>query len=125
MGGVPCGRHPVTDDETEDLMSSTSSADELKARLNLETSQIGWRDLQTYYARGHVVRVSVELDLLEVAVELAADNKARFEKWMTADQVGDVPPELAQAWYDRNAELWAVVIAPWVLVQDKDSGALH
>ncbi|WP_166266732.1 DUF2288 domain-containing protein [Marinobacter caseinilyticus] len=106
-------------------MTSTNATDELKSRLNLETSQIGWRDLQTYYARGHVVRVSPELDLLDVAAELTADNKARFEQWMRADQVGDVPPALAQAWYDRNAELWAVVIAPWVLVQDRHSGGLH
>lgn len=106
-------------------MSSTHSRDELKAKLNLETSQIGWRDLQTYYARGHVVRVSTELDLLDVAAELAADNKAQFEQWLAAGLVGDVPPKLAQSWYDRNAELWAVVIAPWVLVQDRDSRALH
>lgn len=106
-------------------MSSPLSRDELKSRLNLETSRIGWRDLQTYYARGHVVRVAADLDLLDVAVELTADNKVQFEQWMAADQVGDVAPGLAQAWYDRDAELWAVVIAPWVLVQDKNADSLH
>ncbi len=106
-------------------MTSPLSRDELKTRLNLETSQICWRDLQTYYARGHVVRVAPGLDLLDVGAELAADNKAQFEAWMAADQVGEVAPELAQAWYDRNAELWAVVIAPWVLVQDRDARGLH
>jgi hypothetical protein len=106
-------------------MSSALNRDELKAKLNLETSSICWRDLQTYYARGHVVRVSPELDLLDVALELTADNKSQFEQWMTADQVGDVPPPLAQAWYDRDVELWAVVVAPWVLVQDRTNAALH
>ncbi|MBS3805850.1 MAG: DUF2288 domain-containing protein [Oleiphilaceae bacterium] len=106
-------------------MSTTPSADELKAKLNLETSRIGWHDLQTYYARGHVVRVSPDLDLLDVAAELTADNRARFEHWMSDDQVGDVSPELARAWYDRHAQLWAVVVAPWVLVQDKDRVGLQ
>lgn len=106
-------------------MTSTPSADELKAKLNLETSRIDWHDLQTYYARGHVVRVSPDLDLLDVAAELTADNKARFENWMSVDQVGDVPPELARAWYERHAQLWAVVVAPWVLVQDKHRTALQ
>ncbi|MFB2703855.1 DUF2288 domain-containing protein [Marinobacter shengliensis] len=106
-------------------MSSSESPDEIKARLNLETSRIHWHELQTYYARGQVVRVAPDLDLLDVASELAADNKARFEQWLSGGQVGDVAPDLARAWYDRNAELWAVVIAPWVLVQDRSGQALH
>ncbi|MEP1214258.1 MAG: DUF2288 domain-containing protein [Marinobacter sp.] len=107
------------------MSSSHQSPDDIKAKLNLETSRINWHDLQVYYARGHVVKVSPELDLLDVAAELAADNTARFQQWMSAGQVGDVAPELAQQWYDSNAELWAVVIAPWVLVQDRSDHVLH
>ena len=106
-------------------MSSFPSRDELKAKLNLETSRVHWHELQTYFARGQVVRVSPDLDLLDVAAELAADNKQRFAHWMEKGQVGDVAPETAQAWYDRNAELWAVVVAPWVLVQDRSGHVLH
>lgn len=106
-------------------MSSPESPDQLKARLNLETSRIHWHELQTYYARGQVVRVAAELDLLNVASELTADNKAQFEQWMSNGDIGDVSPDLARAWYDRNAELWAVVIAPWVLVQDRSGQNLH
>lgn len=106
-------------------MPSSPSRDELKAKLNLETSRIHWHELQTYFARGQVVRVSPDLDLLEVAAELAADNKQRFAQWMEGGRIGDVAPETAQAWYDRNAELWAVVVAPWVLVQDRSGHVLH
>lgn len=106
-------------------MSSSPSRDELKTRLNLETSRIRWHELQTYFARGQVVRVAPELDLLEVATELAADNKTRFEQWMTGGQVGEVAARTAQDWYDRDVELWAVVIAPWVLVQDRSGHVLH
>ena len=103
-------------------MSSAESPEELKAKLNLETSRINWHELQTYYARG---QVAPELDLLNVAAQLSADNKAQFEHWLSAGQVGEVSPDLARAWYDRNAELWAVVIAPWVLVQDRSGEKLH
>lgn len=106
-------------------MSFTSPRDELLAKLNLETSRIGWHDLQTYYARGHVVRVEPDLDLLDVAAELAADNTAQFQRWMAENRIGDVSPERARAWYDANTELWAVVVAPWVLVQDQGDDALH
>jgi hypothetical protein len=106
-------------------MSSDTSQDELLTKLNLETSQIKWRDLQTYFARGHVVRVSPNLDLLAVAAELAADNKATFEHWMSIDQVGEVTPDQARHWYEEDSELWAVVVAPWVLVQDRNNHVLH
>lgn len=106
-------------------MSSKSDRDTMRARLNLETSRIGWRDLQTYYARGHVVLVAADLDLLDVAAELAADNKAQFQQWMDAGRVGDVSPDQARGWYDQEAELWAVVVAPWVLVQDREQRQLH
>ena len=102
-----------------------SSRDDIKAKLNLETSRINWHELQTYYARGQVVRVAPELDLLEVAAELTADNKAQFEQWMQKGEVGDVSPDVARTWYDRNTELWAVVVAPWVLVQDRSGHVLH
>lgn len=98
-------------------MTADATRDELIAKLNLETSLIEWRELQTYYARGHVVRVAPDLDLLEVAIELTRDNKAAFQQWMERDQVGEVSPDLARTWYDQNTELWAVVVAPWVLVQ--------
>ncbi|MCK7550551.1 DUF2288 domain-containing protein [Marinobacter goseongensis] len=106
-------------------MSSKSSRDELLTKLNLETSRISWHDLQTYYARGHVVRVEPDLDLLDVAAELAADNTAQFQQWMADNRIGDVAPERAQAWYDEKTELWAVVVAPWVLVQDRSDHVLH
>lgn len=106
-------------------MASVDPTEELKTKLNLETSKIGWRDLQTYYARGHVVQVAPELDLLTVAVELVADNKARFEAWMTAGKVGEVSADTARSWYDREADLWAVVIAPWVLVQYQPDDNVH
>lgn len=106
-------------------MPSHESRDELLNKLNLETSPIKWRDLQTYFARGHVVRVSPALDLLAVAAELTADNKAQFEHWMASNQVGEVTPDQARHWYDQDSELWAVVVAPWVLIQDRNDHLLH
>ena len=106
-------------------MSSSQNNDEIKTKLNLETSRIRWHELQTYYARGQVVRVGKNLDLLEVASELTADNRARFEQWLGNGDVGDVSPDMARDWYDRNAELWAVVVAPWVLVQDRSDSTVH
>ena len=100
-------------------------ADELtqrRARLFAETlsqtARIPWRDLQTYYAGGSVVYVAAELDLVDVAVQLGLDNTAAFEQWIAQGTVAPVSDEQALLWYESERELWAVVAAPWVLVQD-------
>lgn len=84
-----------------------------------QTARIPWRDLQTYYAHGAVIRVGPDLDLVEVAVQLGLDNKARFETWTGAGQVAPVSEAEALAWFEVEATLWAVVAAPWVLVQQR------
>lgn len=100
-------------------MTQNPDSGDLRNKLNKETSRIAWKELQTYYARGHIVRVAPELDLLTVASELAADNATLLRQWMETDQVGEISVTDAQRYYDENRELWAVVLMPWVLVQDK------
>lgn len=82
-----------------------------------QTARIGWHDLQTPYARGTVVQVASTLSLVDVAVQLGMDNTRAFQGWIDAGDVAAVSDEQAQAWYSGNVELWAVVAAPWVLVQ--------
>jgi len=90
-------------------------------KLNLETAQIAWSELQRYFAAGRVIAVGAELDLVTVASKLHDDDKATFEAWIASEQVGAVTDEQAKDWVARDAVLWAVVISPWVLVQATDS----
>ncbi|TVP61425.1 MAG: DUF2288 domain-containing protein [Halomonadaceae bacterium] len=90
----------------------------LRAKLNLETAPIPWLELQRYYARGQVVAVAPSLDLMTVGVALSQDDKPRFEAWMASGELGEVSPDQARSWYASEASVWALVVAPWVLVQD-------
>lgn len=92
--------------------------DVMRAKVNLETSRIEFRELQKFFASGAAVGVSTQLDLIEVALGMHNDNKAQFEKWMQQGLVGKVSDEQARIWLEHNAEVWAVVISPWVLVQE-------
>ncbi|NCF20221.1 MAG: DUF2288 family protein [Haliea sp.] len=94
----------------------------LRREFHSQTARIHWRELQTYYAHGSVIAVAPELDLVEVAVQLGLDNTARFQQWIDGDEVTSVSDTQALAWYEDDALLWAVVAAPWVLVQDKAAG---
>jgi hypothetical protein len=86
-----------------------------------QTARIHWHDLQTYHASGSVIVVAPELHLVEVAVQLGLDNTACFQRWIDTAEVAAVSDEQALHWYETNANLWAVVAAPWVLVQQRDS----
>lgn len=98
--------------------SDPESREDLLRREYLgQTARIRWHELQMHYARGAVVCVAPDLDLVEVAVQLGLDNAARFRSWIDGGKIAAPSEAQALAWYDANAELWAVVAAPWVLVQ--------
>ena len=102
-------------------MQQTES--ELKARLNAETARIGWCELQRHFARGVLVRVSPDLDLVEVACAVVRDDNASMETWAAEGRVVRARDADACRWQRRDARLWAVVVAPWVLVQEPEPSA--
>jgi hypothetical protein len=99
--------------------------DVLKAKIISETARINWLDLQKFYAAGSVIQVSAALDLVDVAFAFSQDDKAAVQHWLHAGLVDRVNDTQAQLWVEQQAELWAVVISPWILVQDKTAQAPH
>ena len=92
----------------------------LRGEYHGQTARIPWHDLQTHYARGNVVIVSATLDLVEVAVQLGMDNSQAFQGWIEDGDIASVSEDQALHWYDSDAVLWAVVAAPWVLIQQRE-----
>ena len=88
----------------------------LNDKLNLETARIAWADLQVHFARGAAVYVASELDLVAVA-RLVADDDREISRLMAEGKFGMVSEAQAAAFWTENREMWAVVVAPWVLVQ--------
>ena len=89
----------------------------LRAKLNLETAQIAWKELQRFFAGGAALMVSADLDLVEVAFRMSEDNAAQIRHWVEAGKLGKVTDAQAAAWFESDALVWAVVVSPWVLVQ--------
>lgn len=92
--------------------------EELRPRLNAETGKLAWHELERHFACGVVVKVSMELDLIEVAASMVKDDKAAIERLIHADKLSRASAEDAKVWHERNPAFWAVVAAPWVLVQE-------
>ena len=100
------------------LKMTTLSQQEIdRINLNLETSRIAWEELQRFFASGKAIFVSDTLDLIDVAIQISRDNKEQTVKWMEAGLVKPVSDAQAQTWFEANAEVWAVVVRPYVLVQ--------
>ena len=99
-----------------------TDADKLEAMLrdeiHAETSKIAWSELQRFFAAGKAIYVAVDLDLVEVAVQVSSDNSELVRQWMVTGKIAPVSDDQARCWIDTDATVWAVVVKPWVMVQD-------
>lgn len=99
-----------------------SESDARRKKLNQETARLPWHELQRHFAAGSVVWVSNELDLIEVALQFSFDNKTLVQSWLSQGQVAKASDEQAQNWLEQDAQLWATVVPPFVLVQEHKPG---
>lgn len=92
----------------------------IRGKLNSETARIAWKELQRYFAGGYTLMIDQQLDLIDVAYQMQQDNAAQIEQWMQQNLITQVSNDQARQWYNDDAELWACVAKPWVLIQDPD-----
>lgn len=97
---------------------------ELHDKINSETARVHWSELERHFAQGNVVYVSEELDLIEVALRIAHDDKASIARWMGEGKLAKVTTVQAQTWQAADSPLWASVVSPFVLVQPEKK-SLH
>lgn len=102
-------------------MSKTNDAQQRKQtiveELNKETAKMPWSQMQKFFASGSAIYVSAEFDLLDIASDLVMDNKVRIQSLIDQSKMHNVSDAQASAWIATDAELWTVVLAPYVLVQ--------
>jgi hypothetical protein len=96
---------------------------DLRTKINLETARLPWSELARHFAQGTVVYVSEELDLIDVAVRISHDDKDSIAAWMAAGKVGKVTDLQAETWAASEAQLWASVVSPFILVQPEKKTA--
>ena len=97
---------------------STIDPEVLRARFNTETARIGWNELERHFARGVVRLVARDLDLVDVAVAMHADDVQSIQRWTQDELIVEPTMNHAARWHDSNAALWAVVVAHFVLIQE-------
>ena len=94
------------------------TSDLLRTKLNLETAQLQWPELERHFARGDVIRVAIGTDLIEAALNVAENKTDVVQTWLSEGRIARAEMSDAEDWHARQPMFWAVVVAPWVLVQE-------
>lgn len=97
---------------------NNSDDDLLFHKLNQETGKINWVELQRYFARGVVVVVDKQLDLVKTAEQISRDQDSAIQSLIDNSKIHRATDDDAVRWNETQQSFWAVVIAPWVLVQE-------
>lgn len=100
------------------MSEEEQTKDGLMHKLNREAGKIEWQALQRFFAAGQAVYVAKDLDLIDVASEMALDNKRVLEPLIHAGKLAPVSDQQAARWHEQQALVWAVVVAPLVMVQE-------
>jgi hypothetical protein len=105
------------------MIAPTPAADgshsPLYMKLLGETAKIGWSELERYFARGVLLHIARDLDLVSVAEVIASDNAAQTAHWLSAGLIERMQAATAADFAARDPALWAVVVSPWVCVQER------
>ena len=103
---------------TEQPPLTPASHEELTAHFNAQTAKLAWPELARYFARDVVVKVAPGMDLVAMAVAMAQDRADEIDAWTLAGQLQRASDDDARYWHAQDSVFWAVVVAPWVLVQE-------
>ena len=97
---------------------SLQTDEELRAHLHGETAKLPWSELEKHFAQGVVIKVEKGLDIIDVAIVIARDDKDTVETWLETQKVMPVDADDAKKWHEAESSLWTVVVAPFILVQE-------
>jgi len=101
------------------MTHSDANPGALYTKLLGETAKIDWQDLERFFAQGKLLSVARDLDLVSVAEAIASDDKQSVSAWLSAGLVERMQAQTASDYAERKPELWAVVVSPWVCVQER------
>lgn len=96
----------------------------MRETLVASMGPIEFSDLRAHLTRDAVVVVDASLDLLEVGMAVAQDDKARVGAWIESGLLGKPSLETLERWSKLAGQAWiSLVVQPFVLVRENPAGA--
>lgn len=91
---------------------------EIVERFKQDLAEVPWKDLRIHLQRDAVIIVADDLDLVEVAVAVAKDDKQCVEGWISAEKLVKPTAEQAKTWESELEKPFRMLIVqPFILVQ--------
>ena len=95
---------------------------QLRQELESMIGPAEWHNLLPHAARDSIVVVNPGLDLAEVGVAVATDNVNSVQRWISEALITKPTVEQLQYWErDRSYQFQALIVQPYVLIQDTNS----
>jgi hypothetical protein len=92
---------------------------DLRAELATMVDEAEWEWLIPHVQRDAVVIVTSGLELVDVGVALASDDVTAVQRWISEQLIYKPTSEQLADWgSDRNHRFNALIVQPYVLVQD-------
>jgi hypothetical protein len=91
----------------------------LHTELAAMVDEAEWEWLMPHAQRDAVVMVTSELNLVDVGVAIASDNVPAVQRWISEQLIYKPSSEQLSDWAsDRTRRFNALIVQPYVLVQD-------
>ncbi len=87
--------------------------------LSQSLDEAEWAWLKMHAERDGLIVVSQDLDLLNVGVKLAEDNKSDIQKWIQEHKITKPTQEQLATWNEKPTKRFlSLVVQPFVLIQE-------
>ncbi|MDJ0728652.1 MAG: DUF2288 domain-containing protein [Crocosphaera sp.] len=92
--------------------------EELRKRLKEDMADVNWNDIKPHAQRDAVIVVNEKLDLLDVGVAIAQDDKIVVEHWITEQLISKPSNQQLSDWNINPTQVFkTLIVQPFVLVQ--------
>jgi len=92
---------------------------EMVESFKRDLAEVSWRELKIHLKRDAIIVVAAELDLIDVAVAVANDDKSLVEVWIGENQLGKPTEEQLKSWEEESEYRFKMLIVqPFILVQN-------
>ncbi len=89
-----------------------------REQLQQECAPLFYKEVERFFAKGMLVLVSKNVDIINVALIIQDDNVQALQKLIDEGQVVRVNDNHAIQWSQQQSQLLAVTAVPWLLVQE-------
>lgn len=91
----------------------------IREKLEGQVGPADWKVLKPHFLRGAIITISPDIDIIDVGVGVATDDTAKIEAWMNGGKITKPAQADADGWEKAGTEVTALVVAPFVLVQQR------